>query len=179
MMDPVNNNFLSYNFFWLWHYAASWKAELISGLYHGLSVWCEIKSYRSMLLILDAWLHSLEIIWADCSSSAGCGWGWMRVLGLSAKLVALLAGSWLSGAEQCPSALEVGSWVIWPVTEQISWAKSPSPKVWGSPQPGGQASRGERLVWLEVEASGVNACCQLEKGWERASFTAARCGQVS
>lgn len=23
MMDPVNNNFLSYNFFWLWHYTAS------------------------------------------------------------------------------------------------------------------------------------------------------------
>lgn len=51
MMDPVNNNFLSYNFFWLWHRAANWKAELISGLHQGHSVWCEIRSYRSTLLI--------------------------------------------------------------------------------------------------------------------------------
>lgn len=80
MMDPVNNNFLSCNFFWLWHYAASWKAELISGLYHGCSVWCEIRSYRSMLLILDAWLDSPEMIlhWLffQCLHwlpGAGCG----------------------------------------------------------------------------------------------------------
>lgn len=51
MMDAVNNNFLSCNFFWLWHYAANWKAELISGLHQGRSVWCEIRSYRSPLLI--------------------------------------------------------------------------------------------------------------------------------
>lgn len=95
MMDPVNNNFLSYNFFWLWHYTASWKAELISGLYHGLSVWCEIRSYRSTLLILDAWLDSPEMILSWLFFQCLC-WpclGLDLVLGLSRGLEALLASS--------------------------------------------------------------------------------------
>lgn len=117
MMDTVNNNFLSYNFFWLWHCAASWKAELISGLYQGLSVWCEIRSYRFMLLLLDAWLGSPEMIlsWLFFQCLHWLGLGLDVVLRLCRGLVALLASSRLSGAEQCPSALEVGSCVIWPV----------------------------------------------------------------
>lgn len=39
MMGPVNNNFLSYNFFWLGYQGACWKAELISGLHQVLSAW--------------------------------------------------------------------------------------------------------------------------------------------
>lgn len=117
MMDPVNNNFLSCNFFWLWHYAASWKAELISGLYHGCSVWCEIRSYRSVLLILDAWLDSPEMIlhWLFFQCLHWLCLGLDVVLRLCRGLVALLASSQLSGAERCPSALEVRSCTIWPV----------------------------------------------------------------